>query len=279
MQTLTCNGLSVVIDERGAELVSVKKDGRERLWQNENGAWAGHAPVLFPVCGHCGVVENCREYPMPTHGFARKATFRHLARGETACAFELESNAETRAVYPFDFRLNIEYRIENGGLEIETTVGNTGEKELPFFLGAHPSFALEGAVGEYKIVFEKEERLVHHAHDEGGYLTGETTDYGRGKEFPLPEDYLQAGRTLIFPNVKSRKVTLARREEEIAVYEFEGFPHLLLWRADGANMICIEPWGNLPDVRGNKTELAQKQGITLLKKGETKKFVQRIFYR
>lgn len=278
MQTLTCNGLSVTIDERGAELVSVIKDGKERLWQNENGAWAGHAPVLFPVCGHCGVVADGREYPMPTHGFARKATFRHLAGGKNACAFVLESNAETRAVYPFEFRLTIEYTIVDGGIVIGTTVRNTGEKELPFFLGAHPSFALDGNVGDYKIIFEKEECLIHHAHDEGGYLTGETTDYGTRREFPLPEDYLQAGRTLIFPNIKSRKVMLVRGNEGLAVYSFDGFSHLLLWRAEGANMICIEPWGNLPDLRGDNTELAQKQGVTLLKKGEERTFMQRILY-
>ena len=40
--------LELEISSIGAELISVKKQGKERLWQNENGGWSGHAPVLFP---------------------------------------------------------------------------------------------------------------------------------------------------------------------------------------------------------------------------------------
>ena len=36
------------VSDIGAELVSVKLNGKERLWQNDNGGWDGHAPILFP---------------------------------------------------------------------------------------------------------------------------------------------------------------------------------------------------------------------------------------
>lgn len=45
--------LSIAVSSLGAELVSAKQGGTERLWQNETGEWAHSAPVLFPVCGNC----------------------------------------------------------------------------------------------------------------------------------------------------------------------------------------------------------------------------------
>ena len=40
--------LSVTVNSLGAELNSVKKDGKEMLWQNYDGSWAGHSPIMFP---------------------------------------------------------------------------------------------------------------------------------------------------------------------------------------------------------------------------------------
>ena len=56
--------LSVTVDSYGAEMVSVEYNGKERLWQNATGEWAGHAPLLFPVCGHFGVTVDGVSYPI-----------------------------------------------------------------------------------------------------------------------------------------------------------------------------------------------------------------------
>ena len=67
--------LAVTVSSLGAEMLGVKAFGKERLWQNENGSWSGHAPVLFPVCGSCGVTVNGKTYEVGAHGFARKSEF------------------------------------------------------------------------------------------------------------------------------------------------------------------------------------------------------------
>ena len=54
--TLKCK-----VSDLGAELVSVVHNGKERLWQNENGGWSGHAPILFPHCGKCTVNVDIKE--------------------------------------------------------------------------------------------------------------------------------------------------------------------------------------------------------------------------
>ena len=57
-----------------------------------------------------------------------------------------------------------------------------------------------------------------------------------------------------------------------------GFSHLLLWRPEGANMICIEPWLTLPDHVGEMKEFYEKE-VVLLKRGESAHFEQKIYYQ
>ena len=63
--------LTVQISSLGAELVSVRYQGKERLWQNENGGWAGHAPILFPYAGRCSVKVDGKVYRAITNYGAR----------------------------------------------------------------------------------------------------------------------------------------------------------------------------------------------------------------
>ena len=58
MEHISNHHFQVSIDELGAELSSIIKDGRERLWQGENGLWNKHAPILFPFAGLCRMMEN-----------------------------------------------------------------------------------------------------------------------------------------------------------------------------------------------------------------------------
>ncbi len=52
--TLQNRHAKIKVNDFGAELSSVVIDGKERLWQNSDGTWNEHAPLLFPVCGHFG---------------------------------------------------------------------------------------------------------------------------------------------------------------------------------------------------------------------------------
>lgn len=272
--------LALTVETLGAEAVSLKCGGKERLWQNENGSWAGHAPVLFPVCGHCGVTVNGRSYPIRSHGFARRTEFTVSAQGSDFIELSLCANEQTRAVYPYDFVLRVRYTVKGNTLAVRYTVENPSLEPIFFFCGGHPSFALEKSVGEYALEFEKEERFLHLQHNEEGYLTGEVTDFGTGKTFPLSEEYLQEGRTLIFGDIASRSVVLMHKcGDALARVKFEGFPNLLLWRPNGANMICIEPWLNLPDAAGaEEKEFSQKKGVVCVPCGGQKTFDYEITY-
>ena len=278
--TIENGNLSVTATDFGAEVISVVANGKERLWQNPTGEWAGHAPLLFPVCGHCGVTVDGVSYPIKSHGFAKKCLFSLKDKGDNYLTFSLCANEETKKVYPFDFIFSVTYRIENNTLFIEYDVENVDDKPLYFACGGHETFDLETDVDGYELIFDKEENLTHYYHDKDGCLTGETRAYGNGKPFPLPKDFLQNGETLIFKDVASRKVQLARKGgKPLADVTFEGFSNLLLWRADEAKYICIEPWSNLPDDAGKADiEFSQKGGVFKVDGKSHKKLVRTITY-
>ena len=247
--TINNGKIQITVNEMGAELISVVVDGKEWIWQNPTGEWAGHSPLLFPVCGHCGVKHNGVEYPIKAHGFAKRTNFALVAQGEDYLDFTISANEETKKMYPFDFVLHVLYRISGAKLTVEYAVENTGDEPLYFACGSHESYNLNGNVDDYQITFEKEEEFTYHFHNDDGYMTGETKNVGAGKTFALPRDFLQESRTVIFKDIQSRKVRLEEKSgKAVAELCFDGcFANLLLWREGDAPYICIEPWTCLPD--------------------------------
>ncbi len=274
------NSLQVTIDSKGAELVSIKKEGKEMLWQNQTGAWAGHAPMLFPVCGHFGFIYKGKEYEMPAHGFARKKEFSLIERSEKAISFSLSSDEKTKELYPFDFTLVHSYTLEGNKLTASTKICNLSKETMFFTLGSHESYMLELPLEAYKAVFPQKEKLVHHEHDEEGYLTGETIDFGVSDTYSFKEDDLLESKTLIFKDIQSGSVKLCKNTgEEVLSLTFNGFNNLLFWRPERVQMVCIEPWFNLPDKHGNTQEFAEKEGVASLLEGEEKTFIRTIEYK
>ncbi|MBQ7879981.1 MAG: hypothetical protein IJ317_04970 [Clostridia bacterium] len=262
--TLQNKEITVKISSIAAEIISVVKGGKERVWQNETGEWNGHGPVLFPVCGHFGVTVDGKSYPIGAHGFAKKRDFALTTKTDDRLTLALRSDETTKAVYPFDFIFEVTYRLASNVVEIEYKVQNPAKTPLYFACGGHESFALDtDRVDEYEIVFEQEEKIVHQVHDDDGYLTGETQDFGAGKAFTLPYDFFQDGRTLVLKDLRSRKATLCKKTGGVvAQITFDGFENLLLWRGGNAKYICIEPWTNLPDLANTPDiEFSQKAGV------------------
>lgn len=273
--------LKIEVETLGGELVSVRYQGKERLWQNPTGEWAGHAPLLFPVCGHFGVQVNGVSYPMRAHGFAQKSEFTLVEKGEDLLTFRLAANEETKKVYPYEFAFLVTYRLCGAKIEIDYAVENPATEPLYFACGAHDSFALERDVDEYCLKFEKDETLTHRPCDEGGYLTGETVTFTNVTPFVLPKEYLQNGDSLIFENVRSNAVTLCEKSgKELVKICFNGFENLLLWREGDAKYICIEPWTNLPDFIGaREEEFSKKPGVLKVEPQSVIKLTRSIEYK
>lgn len=267
--------LSAEFDGLGAEAVSVCFRGRERLWQNENGSWTGHAPVLFPVCGNCGVRIDGGTTDMGRHGFARKSLFTAAEQTDCSIRFVLTENEDTLRVYPFPFRFTVGYRLSGNALMIRYQVENTGKREMPFSWGGHVSHLLPSFEG-ISLLFSTEETFSARIHDGDGLLTGERRSLGQGRRLSLSAALPEGGKTLIFGDVRSRSVVLEKDGEPLARLDFAGFRHLMVWRPQGAEMICVEPWDNLPDFVADKRDLREK--VRLLPAGKRANAVQVITY-
>ena len=278
--TIKSGALEVQIDDFGAELISVRFQGKERLWQNDNGSWAGHAPVMFPACGSCDVVVDGKKYPHFLHGFARKNTFTVSAVTDTSATFTLRSSNETKELYPFDFEFSLTYAVEGDTLKIAHKATNTGDKDMYCAFGAHESYALDKPLENYRLVFEKEETLDSLIHNNCGVLTGEVQAFGKTNTLALPVAFLENGNTAIVGKLSSDFVTLETLDgEKIATVSFEDFDNVLLWHPDGSQMICIEPWQNLPDyVDKTDVEMSQKAGLNCVKAGDTYTLFRTIRY-
>ena len=145
--------LSATVKADGAELCSLRDaTGEEMLWQAGE-VWPRHAPVLFPIVGRLRgdtLRHQGRSYRLTQHGFARDRRFAWLNRSAIGCRLVLRDDVETRALYPFAFRLEIDFALDDDALDISFTVANPGREVLPASLGAHPGFIWPLADGSAK---------------------------------------------------------------------------------------------------------------------------------
>lgn len=274
-------GISVKIDEFGAQLISVVVRGKERLWQNEDGTWAGHAPLLFPVCGHFSCVVGGKEYAMPPHGFAKDVPFVTEKKSRSSVALSFVSNEDTKKVFPFDFKYTMKYSLKGKKLCILHIVENLGDEATYFACGGHESFVLDGSLSEYKLVFPTSETFIHRPNNKQGFISSARETLGVGKELILPERYLQDSSSVILEGLRSEKLLLCRNDgKKVAELSFKGLHNLLLWRPSDCNMVCVEPWSNLPDEQSSEQkEFSQKRGVFKVLPKKKKKIKRSIVYR
>jgi len=299
--------IKLTVSSLGAEMTSLIKDGKERLWQNENGEWDGHAPILFPACGNCALTTGGKKYPMIQHSFGPISEYSLKEKGEDYIKLSLVSDENTKKYYPYDFvftvtyslagdTLKIGYEIENptGGVYYSCGAGDSsatdGKSEeyvaggdIYYSCGAHDSFALDGKLEEYIVEFEKDENFVNHVHDDDGYLNGEEQKLGEGRVIDFEKTPLVEDKTFIFKDIASREVTLKKKDGGIvARVRFNGFNNLLFWRPGNGRTVCIEPWLNLPDDAKDagvcEKEFSSKYGVRKLKAGEKAEFLREIEY-
>lgn len=273
--------LKVCVSSLGAEIKSVVKEEKERVWQNDNGEWDGSAPVLFPVCGHCKITTNGKSLPVTLHGVAWTSEFTLKEQTQNSLTFSLSSDEKTKEIYPYDFTFDVKYELCDDEIKIVYEVKNPTDKEIYYCCGAHDSFALNGELENYCVEFEKEENFVHLCNNADGYLTGDTENFGRGKILDFEKNPLVNDNTFIFKDINSRSVLLKRKDgEKIAEVDFKGFNNLLFWRPGKGKTVCIEPWHNLPDTAGEKdAEFCQKYGVLKLNANDEATFVRKLkFY-
>lgn len=284
--------LSVRVSPLGGELQSVKKDGKEYLWQGDPAYWDGKAPNLFPYIARL-TKETCtvhgKEYRMPIHGFLPSTELTAEVQ-EKECqedgravrlVLRLDADEKTLACYPFAFTLRIIYELKGDTLQVTYEVENGGEEEMYFGIGGHPGFQvpLEDGLSfeDYFLEFEPEkdgpkngvmETPVRVGFSAACFLNGEDQPYPLqdGRRIPLRHDLFDDDAIVLTGTPKCVALRSEKGSRGVRV-RFPQMPYIGFWHAvkKPAPYVCIEPWSSLPSRQDVVEELSEQPGLVHLK--------------
>ena len=268
--------LRVTITDAGAELISVWDKGlnQERIWTGDPDVWNRHAPILFPFVGKVkdGTYRiGDKEFAMKTqHGFARDRIFTCVEKTAVSVTHCLTAADDTRAIYPFEFRLTVCHRLLPGKqLAIEWTIENLGEDQMLFSIGGHPGFMLpEGLRKEDCLIsFPGKKELQYISANPSGYIIPQKKklslrDGLASWQADIPD-------TWIFEDHQVQSVGIARPDGTPFVsLHCETFPMLAVWANPQGPFICLEPWFGRADDEDFTGTIDQKKGMQTLNAGE-----------
>lgn len=275
--------IRVAVKEDGAEPVSLQAaGGTEMLWQ-AGPEWPRHAPVLFPIVGRLKddtLLHDGQRYRMTQHGFARDRRFTFTVREADGCRLVLEDDTDTRAMFPFAFRLEIVYRAHEAALSVDYILHNTGQVTLPASVGAHPAFRWplkEGVPKEaHRLVFDEAEadtiRQV-----EAGLLQPEPVPSPIRHKVLALDEHLFANDAVILSPVASRSVRLEAPGAPSLTVSWHGMTQLGIWsKPGGAPFLCIEPWRGLASPAEFDGPFLEKPHLMHLAPGESQRVGWRV---
>ena len=214
-----------------------------------------------------------REYEMKTqHGFARDLDFVCTEESADSLCQVLRSTSETKARYPFDFRLQVRHRLDAENprlLHIAWDVTNTGGETMYYAIGGHPGFLPpEGTKKEDCLLgFPGKAELHYISASPAGFALPDTIHTLR-----LSDSRAPYGATL--------PETWIFEEHQLDALHCEAFPILAVWAKAEGPFVCLEPWCGRTDDEGFTGEIAEKICEEALAPGETKQIRYRIeFHR
>lgn len=186
---------------------------------------------------------------MSQHGFARDMEFECISENKEEIWFGLEATPVTRENYPFDFRLEIGYRLTGKTVAVIWKVTNQEPKrEMYFSIGGHPAFLCplkEGeSQSEYSIWMDQEEVLFSKINLETGLMRSykNLLALPKGRRM-LEEGFFDEG-AYILEDYQVQKISLINPENEPYLTVSFQSPLVGIWSPEKKNapFVCIEPW-------------------------------------
>lgn len=273
--------LTARVNPLGAELWSLTDArGRELMTDADPAFWTGHAPLLFPIVGRLrgdSYRHEGHEYALPQHGFARQSMFQVIEQDDVSILFRLDADEETRRVYPFDFRLDMAFVVEEASLFMTATVVNQGSRDMPFSFGFHPAFAWPlpygGRKDQHMIRFEEDEPAdIRRVGSEPGLIALERFPTPVQHNSLMPTHEMFEGNALIWDELNSRRLRWGVPGRPSLDIHFPDTPWLGLWQKPGAPYLCVEPWAGMADPVGFEGDIWMKPGIMRLAPGAQRAF-------
>ncbi len=264
--TISNHQLKVTINTLGAELIQLEKDNQNYIWTIDEKYWNKTSPILFPIVGRLKndsySIED-KNYELPRHGFARNFEFEIEHKTENAVVLLLTENQETLKQYPFQFELRLKYEIIENSLKLNYSIINKSQEIMPFSIGAHPAFAIDGLFSDYTLDFNQSEDFISHELEKEQFNNSSKKIPSENGKINL--DYaLFEKDALVFKHLKSDTLTLLKKNQPYLSVKFKDFPYLGIWTKPNAPFLCIEPWCGLADNANHNGNIFEKEGIQLL---------------
>ncbi|MDJ0737530.1 MAG: aldose epimerase [Nostocaceae cyanobacterium] len=226
-----------VVPARGGIITRWRIQGEEILYLDEERfanpelSVRGGIPILFPICGNLPdntYTHNGKQYSLKQHGFARDLPWSENLQ-QTKFSLILNSNQQTRAVYPFDFKLAFTYKIQGNTLEIQQQYTNLGSEPMPFSAGFHPYFAI---ADKNQLELEIPAQSYQNQITKENHPFNGTFDFSQD-EIDVAFKQVSAQSAAVIDH--SRKLKLTLDYDPI-------FSTLVFWTVKGKDYYCLEPW-------------------------------------
>lgn len=275
--------ITVAVNEIGAELFSIRKNGVEYLWQGDEKYWSDRALTIFPYVARLFGGEyttrgaTCAEkYKMDIHGFAPKSVFSAEKVSENKLFMTLSANEETKKQYPWEFTFQVTYELIENTLFVTYSVTNEDGKTMYFGIGGHPGFNVPISDGvkfeDYELTFNEASEPKRVLFTPDCFVTGEVENFRLegGTTIPLSHSLFDDDAIVLTDMPKT--VTLGTKKDGRCVtVSYPDMKYLGIWhmpRTD-APYVCIEPWRSLPSRHGKITAFEEQEDLVKLPAGET----------
>lgn len=230
---------AVILPEKGATVISYCVDGQEFFYRDDANLASSERPrcgipFLFPVFGR---TPEGSPYPMQIHGFGHTSSWTVVESSESSLMLELLSNDDTRKGYPFQFRVQLTFSLENGRLKIHQKYENKDNKRMPYAFGFHPYFAVENV---------KETAVALSADYEMDMATGKPAPCTKDRvTLAFAEGAEETGA--FFLNARNGATIQVKNGKKIRMNFDENFPRLVFWAVRGKKFLCVEPINSSPN--------------------------------
>ncbi|MBH8575715.1 aldose epimerase [Nostocaceae cyanobacterium CENA369] len=230
-----------VVPERGGIITRWCVQGQEIFYldterfANPDLSVRGGNPILFPICGNLPdntYTHNGKQYTLKQHGFARDLPWsvtEQVTKDKVSLSLVLNSNEQTRTVYPFEFQVVFTYELQGNTLEIRQQYQNLSSTSLPFSTGFHPYFLTSDKNQlEFEIPSQEyQDQRTKEIHSFNGNFDLSLD------EIDVAFKQLTSKSASVIDNSRKLKLTLDYGDE---------YPILVFWTLKGKDFYCLEPW-------------------------------------
>lgn len=273
--------------------IELKQTGRNILRSPKNAKILGDKdaflfgmPILcFPnrISGGEFTFEN-RKYKFPIteknlnnfcHGELHRLPFEIVEQRENLIRGRYEATKNNPyMMFPHEFRLDVEYSLDDSEIKQNVYVTNLSDKNMPFALGFHTAFSIN---------FESEKNMnkICLCIDAAGEAernmdtflpTGKFIYDFNGKNEMRNGSYAPYGNSVSkLLKLNGNTLSLSGDNSEIRYIYDEKFKFCMLFNGDGDEFICLEPQTCLTDCM-NVSDDPISDGLIVIKPNETVEF-------